>query len=231
MSDDGLLRSEITLPSGLKATVREMTGREEDILTSEKFAKSGRTIDILLSNVIEKLDGGNANEEAIANMWSADRSAALIESRKLTFGNVVTGAVKCSQCGEENHLEADLDSVEVKPTPEAFDTTILVGDKEVKLRSLKGKDERRIALSKAKDILTTALQVRLLSVDGVKEAQFKPWLQQLPLRLRDHLRRAAEELDFGPDTSIEFDCASCGHENKTDVTAVPAFFFITESHQ
>lgn len=222
---DGLLREQITLPSGIQATVREMTGREEDLLSNEKHLRSHQALDLVLGNLIEELDGKKPNQEDIANMWSADRTAVLLKSRQLTYGNLVRGDVKCANCKAEEHVEVDLAAIENRPAPAAMERVVQVGDTAVTLRALRGRDERNIAMSKSKDVFTTALLVRIAEIDGVPEVQHRPWLQNLSLRLRDQLRREAAELDFGPDTSIEFTCPSCGHDNRADVMGLAGFFF------
>jgi len=76
-----LYTEKVTLPSGIEATIREMTATEEGFLASQKMLKSGEAFEKILRNcVVEKdLD--------LDNLLVGDRYYLMLAIRRLTYGD------------------------------------------------------------------------------------------------------------------------------------------------
>lgn len=226
MSD--ILQETITLPGGSTAVVREMLGSEEDILSNEKHRKSGRTIDLLLSNVILELNGQKATEQLVQDLYTGDRYYALLKTRILSEGSTLEGSVECpnEECRAEVPIHVDLDEIEVTSPDGVPETTVNVLGTSVLLRATKGRDELKMFQSRHKgDLATTALMVRIKDIEGLSVAQYRGWLLKLPSRERRRLRDTANELEFGPKMSVEAHCEACDTEWTQDLISVPDFLY------
>lgn len=222
-----LLTTTVTLPSGTEAEIREFSGRDENIMSNEKFMRAGRVIDMVLTNVIRRYgDKENLSEAFVLDMLSADRAAALVEARRLTYGDQVKGEAPCPHCNEPIEIDVNLDELELIPAPPALDTVVTVGDTTVTLRALMGKDERRIFQARNKpDLATVALLTRIENASDLKTAELRGWLNNLSSRYRQQLREAARSLEFGYQLSLEQECYSCGREVTIELMQVKDFLF------
>ena len=229
-----LNREEFQLPSGVTAVIREMTGREEDILSSEKLMRQGKATEMVLQNVIVSLNDSKPTDDDIQGMYSPDREAAMIHMRKLSYGPIVESEKTCDTCQKTFGVEIDLDQLDYLPLGEdgKLDRQIRLSDNEtiVTLRPMTGRDERRIfqTMQEGKDILSSVLMVNIKEVSGLKSNQIRPWIQNLRVRDRNILRKAVENKRFGYKTDFRCNCPNCGAENQAVVTQLPGFFFPQE---
>lgn len=229
-----LTREEFELPSGKTAIIREMTGREEDILSSEKLMRQGKATEMVLQNVIVSLDGQKPTDDDIQEMYSADREASLILMRKLSYGAIVESETTCDSCQKSFTVEVNLDELEFYPLPEdgRLDRQVRLSDGEtiVTLRAMNGRDERRLfqTMQEGKDVMSAVLMVNVKEVSGLKSNQIRPWIQNLRVRDRNILRKAIESKRFGYKTDFRCNCPNCGAENQAVVTQLPGFFFPQE---
>ena len=229
-----LIREEFTLPSGAIAVIREMTGREEDILSSEKLMRQGRATEMVLQNVIVSLEGNKPTDDDIQAMLSADREAALIFMRKLSYGAIVDSETTCANCQKAFTVEVDLDQLEYFPLEDStkLERQVRLSDNEtiVTLRAMTGRDERRLfqTMQEGKDLISSALLVNVKEVSGLRSNQIRPWIQGLRVRDRSILRKAIESRRFGYKTDFRCNCPNCGAENQAVVTQLAGFFFPRE---
>lgn len=232
-----LLTEEVTLPSGAVATIREMTGREEDILSNEQAAKKGKSTEMVLQNVILQLNGEKPTDSDIADMYTIDREAAMIVMRKLSYGNVVESEIVCDSCKKSFSVSVDLDNLEYIQPPEDgnFDTQIRLSDGEtiVTLKAITGNDERKLfqSLQEGKDLISSVLLANIKDVSGIKRVEIRPWLQNLRVRDRSILRKAVENKRMGYKTDFRCTCPNCNAENRASVTQISGFFFPQEPQE
>jgi len=227
-----LLSDDYTLPSGVTAKIREMSGREEDLFANENIVKSGKIGQRILGAVILELDGKKPSSADIQNMWSADRTAAMIHTRVLTFGEELTGEVECNardcDAGISIHIDDLSSDLEVKQAPEEFEKIVtLPGGLTAKIRPGKGVDEDKLAqASKKGEMITELLFTRVVEIDGIESRQeLRQFLATGSLRIRRALQREIGDLEFGIETSVPITCPVCGTEQSVDVQSLPAFFF------
>lgn len=231
--DNTMLLSDVyTLPSGVEAEIREMSGREEDLFANEQVMKSGKIGQKILGAVILKLGDKKPTSQDIQDMWTADRSAALLYTRILTFGESITSEVECTNDDCETHISVHVDSLledlGTKPPPEEFEKLVdLPGGMTARIRPGKGSDEEKLAQARRKgELITEMLFTRTLEISGIESRQeLKHFLADGSLRVRRALTKAINEHDFGIETGIEVTCPVCGTEQTVDVQSMTSFFF------
>lgn len=224
----------ITLPSGLQAVVREMTGEDEDILTNEKLVKAGRAQNQLIGNLLVKLDGKKPAGQDVQEMYSADRAAVLLHARVLTFGTEFEGETECSNDDCKSRIAVHVDDLlhDLKFTPlegTSEHTVLLPSGKTAHLRPMKGSDEARLLQARQKgELVTELLFSRIIEVEGIdpkNRNELRAWLKSAPLRERRALRESLEKHEFGYQTQIDVTCPICNTDQKVDVMSLTGFFF------
>lgn len=90
-----------TLPSGVKATVCELTGEHEERLSKAHNSDDPtRWYNILLECGTETLNGEPADRDALNNLLVGDREALLLAIRAATYGSEVEIRGYCPECRE-----------------------------------------------------------------------------------------------------------------------------------
>lgn len=111
---------DITLPvSNTGATLREMTGLDEDILASkDKRLTSAERMSRLLASTMTSLGGRKPTRQDIDGLTTIDRIFAVLELRRLSVGDVFKMAITCPLTKRGRRLAEDPDYVAA--TEEAF---------------------------------------------------------------------------------------------------------------
>jgi len=216
-----------TLPSGPEVGIVEMTGVEEDLLTSQRLIKTGEAVNQVLANCIKRIGDNDApGMKDILDMLSGDRLFALVRLRQVSLGDEVDLELACPNmaCGARSYLTVSLDGLEVTPYPEEreFDFTLPGSGKVVRFGYLDGHKEKRLAALKQPS-LTAAMMIRILSIDG--QPPSKKHLNEMSMRDRSALREEMTRVDGGIDTAVDVSCDSCGARIRTRLEAEPAFLF------
>jgi hypothetical protein len=216
-----------TLPTGLEAELREMTGAEEEILTNPRLIRSGEAINRVLENCVLRL-GENEKPSAadMLDLLSGDRLFLLVKLRQISLGDEVKLELVCpnTTCREVNVVTINIEELEVTPyTAEREFSITLPGSKStVRFRHLDGHMEKRLASLKEATI-SSAMMMRVVDVNGKPPS--KKLIADLSLRDRNALREAMRESDGGIDTTVEVDCVACGTRIRTRLEAEPGFLF------
>lgn len=100
----------VTLSTGAHATVKELTGADEEALS--KAMASNNTfhfMDTLLTRGVLTVDGAPATPEVLGNLLLGDRDELLIQIRVATYGDeFVLEGWQCPNCGSESDLSFSL---------------------------------------------------------------------------------------------------------------------------
>jgi len=216
-----------TLPSGREVDLVEMTGVEEDLLTNQRLIKTGEAINQVLANRIKRIgENDSPAMKDILDMLSGDRLFALVRLRQVSLGDDVDLELVCPNiaCGERNYVTINLEDLQVTPYGQEreFEFKLPGSGKVVKFGYLDGHKEKRLAAMKQPS-LTTAMMIRILSVDG--QPPSKKLLNEMSIRDRSALREEMTRVDGGIDTAVDVSCDSCGARIRTRLEAEPAFLF------
>ena len=141
----GLCYPESSPLSKGEITIKLMTAREEDILTSANLIRKGIHLDKLLESVVVE-PGVNINELLIG-----DKNAILVTSRILAFGPEYNVVVNDAETGQPVDTTVDLSKISIKEVDESllnrkneYEFTLPVSKAQIKFKLLTHGDELAI---------------------------------------------------------------------------------------
>jgi transcription elongation factor Elf1 len=217
--------------------IKQMTAKEEDILTSKNLLKKGVALDKLLQSLIldKKINSDSLTLE--------DRSAIILAARISAYGQDYSTTVTCPSCGGKTKDTFDLleklDSVEQMQPASVdedglFNITLPKTGWKVKCRVLNGFDEKemmRLASSKKNlsdgdSQLTDQMKMTVVSINGVSDPSvLKTAIESLPARDSKYLRTAYQDTVKGVDMRHTFKCGSCEYQGELEVPLTADFFW------
>lgn len=214
--------------------IKQMTAKEEDILTSRSLLKQGVAIDRVLQSVImdKRID--------IASLLIGDKNALVIASRVSAYGNEYDTTVTCPACETKQQYSFDLNLAEIT-NGDLNSSTIDNGDGtfnvalptsglDVRFKLLNGYDEKRISNTNKKgrvdNIITRQLRAMIVSVNENSSPDTLAYVSEnLPSRDSAFLRKAYK--DAAPNINIDqhFSCENCEFDQVMEVPLTADFFW------
>ena len=213
--------------------IKQMTAKEEDILTSRTLLKKGVALEKLIESLIV--------DKSIrpSSLLVGDRNAIIIAARVSGYGNDYTTNVECPSCGTKQQYEFDLNDAHIQHGNVSDDIGITdYGDgtigcilprtqAEVRARLLTGKEE--VALTNKKNtegLISKQLRSIVVSVNGDSSPQAINYLiENMPSRDSRHLRTIIRHATPDVDLTQQFSCTECGHEQEMEVPLTADFFW------
>jgi len=228
--------------------MKEMTAKEEDILTTESYLKKGVLFDRLLRSLI--VDKSIKTEELLVG----DRNALLVAARISAYGPIYETEVTCPLCDFAHkdygfdlglcppHEPIDLDSDEGKDLYSGVEygggsnylVTLPKSRAVIEVRLLNGKDESNITRSAEmrrkkklpENALTEHFKRVTVSVNGVTDSfEIDNFIRGMPASDSRHLRKIFKKLTPNINLTQEFVCEDCGYEQDLEVPISPRFFW------
>ena len=175
----GLVYAESNPLSKGEVTVKLMTAKEEDILTSTALIKKGIQLDKLLESIVIE-PGVNINDLVIG-----DKNAILVTSRILAFGPEYQAKINDPFDKEEVEVTIDLSQIKIKEIDESklnrnneFDFFLPISKTNIKFKLLTHGDEliinKDIEASqktlKQSNEITTRYRRIITEIEGVRDA-------------------------------------------------------------
>lgn len=219
--------------------IRKMTGADEQILATPKFAKKGIAMNMIFNQCIQECQTKGYRSE---NFLSVDRTYLLIFLRGISYGLMYEVEVKCPECERKFNDQINLGAdINVNTCPNNFDISNLIDtlpqtEFNFGYRLRTGKDEldinnhrerRSSGFTGVEDdslIYTTALL--LDNIEGVKDkATLMEVIKKLPVSDVNYLRNVINEPPFGMDTKIPCICDFCSFEFSVELPLETNFFF------
>lgn len=226
---DNELHSEVEL--------REIKGREEDMLNSKKVP-SDRKLSNLLAACVERV-GTITNKDKIRmiidDLTTGDRVFLMFCLRRVSLGDELPVRQTCpnEKCKANNFYIIDTSELSVKPMPEphkrTYDADLPSGTK-VRFRVSTGRDEvmrSKIRTQSKDDLVSLVMMMRIETIDG--EPPTLERIADLSLRDRVFLRKKFESVEGGIDLEVDLSCPKCEYEWKKDLELTPDFFFPSET--
>jgi len=229
----GLFYDDTNGPSSGIVHLRPMTGAEEEILATPRWAKGGKAVDMILKKCIEEpIDP--------AKLLTVDRNFLLIFLRGSSYGTDYEVEIKCPNCDTRYATVINL-NLEVQLCPETLTEDSLEGDLPstglhftYKLSTglddeaiNKYRDQKIKFFGEANDdSIHERLAQLLKSVDNITEhREIKTLLKQLPSLDLNHLRNTIIDPPFGVNTKVPCICPSCLEEYEQELPLESNFFF------
>ena len=220
--------------------IKQMTAKEEDILTSRTLLKNGVAIDrVIQSLIMDK----NINADSLL---VGDRNAILIAARSSGYGSDYNTTVSCPSCGATQEYSFDLTEAKIHSGEIStalgvvdngdgtFTTTLPKTQVTVTFRLLNGNDEKTMLAraenarkrKKPEQAVTDQIRATVTSVNGDATAQALSYLiDNIPSLDARHLRACYKEVTPNVDLTQHFECQECGHEQEMEVPLTADFFW------
>ena len=244
----------VTLPMGVlteegellnTVTLREMSGREEQLLASDDMDIADRIGSIIRRCVLSvgAIEESAAISALMEKMPSGDREAVLFALRALSMGNVYQMEVSCERCGNVDQIQVDMSDLEYdppeKPEERVFTIDMPAGCEISLLRwevmtVARERLQQKLRKPLDNDIFTIQILCRLLELDGeeIKWSDKRSYMAaaakivNLRARHRDFIRTEFNKHEGGVDTTVEWRCSNCraGNKGRMDPGQVGFFF-------
>jgi len=219
--------------------IKQMTAKEEDILTSRNLIKKGVALDKLIQSlVINKA----INTDTLV---MEDRNAVLVAARMSAYGSDYETTVSCPSCSTKTKYKFDLleklEQVENKePVNVAIDEnglfslTLPKSNWTVKCRALNGYDEKTIfKLSENKkdndSVIVEQLKMMIVSINGVSVEADKNTvllaIESMPAKDSKYIRSVYSQIVPNVDLRNNFVCNKCDYEAVLEVPLSADFFW------
>ena len=220
--------------------IKQMTAKEEDMLTSRALLKKG----IALDRVMKSLIVNKAIDPQ--SLLVGDRNAMMMTMRISAYGNEYTTQVTCPACSVVQKYSFDLFEIEatdgialealsVQELGDGLFQTILPRTQcNVVFRLLTGHQERGLlthienARKRKKEENTVSSQLKLITVsvngDDSPEA-IDYFASNVPSLDSAHLRTAFRNATPNVDLTQHFACEECAHEQEMEVPLTADFFW------
>ena len=218
--------------------IKQMTAKEEDMLTSRTLLKKGIALDrVVQSLIVDK----TINTDT---MLIGDKNALIIATRVSGYGNEYNTRVTCPACAvaEEYSFDLndstiyrgeDLNILDIKDNGDGtFDAVLPRLQTNVTFRLLIGADEKRLLNNKAtrnkalEKTITTQLSNILVAVNGDDSREtLQYFIDNMPSMDSRHLRACYRTAAPNIDLTQTFACEECGHEQDMEVPLTADFFW------
>ena len=218
--------------------IKAMTAKEEDILLSAAYYKSGTVMKELIKSCINNV--GVDPDQLIPG----DKNALIIGIRITGYGTEYPVEVSCSKCGHREEKAFDLSDLEIKRLSaqpievgkNAFSYTLPVSGKEVIFKILNGKEEKarqeevtniKLKLGESSaGLITSILHHAIISIDGVSNSvEIRKFVNSMPARDSKSLRTYMTSIQPGIDTDVKHTCSNCGSITTVRLPIGGKFFF------
>lgn len=225
--------------------IRQMTTKEEDILTSRALLKKGIALDRVIQNLI-------VNKSVNADhLLVGDRNAIVIAARIAAYGADYDTKVTCPACNTaqefsfnlieaESHEGSDSELLEVTDNGGGiFEVKLPVTEVNVTFRLLTGIDEKR-AINMATNRkarrankdggletnVSTQLASIIVAANGDETPQaIKYLIEHMPSMDSRHLRYAHRVATPNIDLTQTFECCECEFVQEMEVPLTADFFW------
>ena len=220
--------------------IKQLTAKEEDILTSRTLLKSGVAIDRVLQNII-------MNKQINADsLLVGDRNAILIAARISGYGNDYKTTISCPSCGLSQATTFDLNYLEFQDSSLSnglditnnndgtFTTTLPRTKVKVDFRLLNGRDEKNMLAQIESDRkrkrpetnITSQIRNIVVAVNGDETPEAVNYLiENMPSLDARHLRTCYKLTAPDVDMTQVFTCEECNYEQELEVPLTADFFW------
>jgi hypothetical protein len=218
--------------------IKQMTAKEEDMLTSRTLLKKGIALDrVVQSLIVDKTIN-------VDSLLIGDKNALIIATRVSGYGNEYKTKVTCPACASTDEYNFDLnDSVVYRGEDTdilsitdnqdgTFDVVLPKLKTNVTFRLLIGADEKNLLTNKAsrnvgfEKLITTQLSRILLAINGDDSRDTIEYVvDNMPSIDSRHLRACYRAAAPNIDLTQTFVCEECGHDEEMEVPLTADFFW------
>ncbi len=216
--------------------IKQMTAKEEDILTSRSLLKQGVAIDRVLQSIVidPRID--------VSSLLVGDRNAIVVSCRVSGYGSEYTTSITCPSCEAKNDYTFDLNEAAItngvlegvtQNGDGTFNTVLPKSNLSVDFRLLTGRDEKFLTQgqttknkNKADRLITSQLRGILVSVNDNDTAEALNYVaNNLPSMDSKYLREVYKSVQPNVDLTQYYQCEECGFQKDMEVPLTADFFW------
>ena len=216
--------------------VKQMTAKEEDILTSRSLLKQGVAIDRVLQSIVmdPRID--------VSSLLVGDRNAIVISCRVSGYGSEYTTKIACPACEAKNEYTFDLNEAAVTNSilegvtqndDGTFNTVLPKSNLSIDFRLLTGRDEKFLAQgqttknkNKADRMITSQLRGIIVSANDNDTPEALNYVaSNLPSMDLKYLREVYKNVQPNIDLTQHYQCEECDYEVDMEVPLTADFFW------
>jgi len=218
--------------------IKMMTAKEEDILSNPNLLKKGIAVDKVLESLIV-----NKNIK-LDDLLTGDKNALIFSIRRLAYGDTYGPLqIKCPKCEADNKINVNLQDIQNQEQQTEFDSVNGLFEFElpyskvvVKVKLMTGQTEKQIeseltALQKinkqSTSEITTRLKHCIVQLNNDTDRKVITTFVDTQLTSRDSLslRQFIRKVTPDIDSTFNFSCSSCSHEERVAVPITANFFW------
>jgi len=217
--------------------IKQMTAKEEDILTSKSLLKKGVALDKLIASLVvdKSIDPDSLTVE--------DRNAIVVSARISGYGSEYVTNVICPSCENKDKftfdlsekvakLEEQMEEAEVDENGH-FEMVLPATKWKVVCRALNGKDEKTMLRVKElkknssnDSMLLDQLKLIIVSIQSVTDLSvLETALSSMPASDSRYLRRRYSEVVKSYDMTQRYSCNKCDYQADMEVPLSADFFW------
>lgn len=220
--------------------IKQMTAKEEDMLTSRSLLKKGVALDRVINSLItdKRIDPDS--------LLVGDKNAIVVSTRIAAYGNEYTTKVTCPSCTAVQEHTFDLNEVTAyegengsayatRNEDGTFLTVLPRTNLEISFKLLTGRDERylvdgieldRKAKNQHERAVTRQLSNLIVSVNGNTTTEAISYVvNNIPSIDSRHIRNAYKAVNPNLDLTQHFGCSECDYESDMEVPLTADFFW------
>lgn len=185
-----------------KATLRPLSGREEEWLARHAGMCSATRVSWLLNACVLSLDDHAVTDELVRQLLIADRDYLILQLRRLTLGENIQAVIACPACNSKMDVNFPVSDVPVEVRPQASSSYKLqLQDRTVFFRLPTGGDQEAVVETETHDPVAQLMKRCILDDGGRRmSSDEKESLISLMEQLAPHL-----ELE------LDLRCPECAH--------------------
>lgn len=214
--------------------IRQMTGKEEEILGQTRLVKQGKVMD----KIFEKCIRETISAERLLNV---DRTYILIFLRAISYQSDYDVEIKCPDCSKAFNTTINLADLDKKDCPDGFgpesledvlpSTKLRFGYRlpraydDASTERYREKFNKEHGDNAENDTAFYRLALMIKHIEGVSDPiQIRMFLKKLPSNDLNYLRNLIGEPPFGVETLVDMLCPLCFHEFKLELPFDQSFF-------
>jgi hypothetical protein len=222
--------------------IKQMTAKEEDMLTSRSLLKKGLAIDRVIRSIIMNK---SINPQ---DLLVGDRNAIIVAARISAYGSDYTTKVTCPSCGTQQEHTFDLTESSIYTNDDdtfeglvqqqedgTFTVELPRSQLRIGFRFLTGRDEKVLSNGLESDkktkgayekSVTRQLKNIMVSVNGNDTAEAINYVvDNMPSIDARYLRQAYKSVNPNIDLTQHFECIECDYEQDMEVPLTADFFW------
>ena len=229
---------ESTMRGREKVEIKQMTAKQEEILSNADYLLEGTMLDRLVASI---LTDKTINVE---EMFSGDKNAIILEARRTSYGSEYGVTRTCENCKKDEVFTFDLSKISAQENEiegvtyleqeNLFSFTLPTSGLEVKIKMMTSADERflREQNQKAEKLnienseTINFLRRCVISVNNIQDASMLGNLfDVLPVMDIRKIKKVSNSIVPTLNTKQEVTCGGCGHVTESEVPFSLGFFW------